>query len=81
MRKRDEHEIAYETPALRVLLRSSTGSVEVSHVSHGDKLQPFFICKINNCTCGIPPSRMRTILTLPSCAHRNGYGICNVNAF
>ena len=28
-RNRDEHEIAYETPALRVLLRSSTGSVEV----------------------------------------------------
>ena len=41
-RNRDEHEIAYETPALRVLLRSSTGSVEVGHVSHGEKLQPFF---------------------------------------
>ena len=41
-RNRDEYEIAYETPALRVLLRSSTGSVEVGHVSHGEKLQPFF---------------------------------------
>ena len=41
-RNRDEHEIAYETPALRVLLRSSTGSVEVGHVPHGEKLQPYF---------------------------------------
>ena len=46
VRRRRTARIAYETPLLHVLLRSSTGSVEVGQVPHGEKLQPFFHTKL-----------------------------------